>query len=70
MILKQFFFSLDTSELKLINNTFEMAKGVAELKLTESELALYSASVLLSPGKYAKIHFLCCRGMLGKKLGT
>nr|WCS71178.1 hormone receptor-like protein 46-2 [Pardosa pseudoannulata] len=41
----------DTSELKLINNTFEMAKNVAELKLTESELALYSASVLLSPDR-------------------
>lgn len=48
----------DTSELKLINNTFEMAKSIAELKITESELALYSASVLLSPGKYKHKHLL------------
>ncbi|XP_035221414.1 probable nuclear hormone receptor HR3 isoform X1 [Stegodyphus dumicola] len=51
MIPSEAFSTTETSELKLVNNTFEMAKSIAELKLTESELALYSASVLLSPDR-------------------
>ncbi|EEB10626.1 hormone receptor hr3, putative [Pediculus humanus corporis] len=42
------FFTTDTSEMKLVTSVFEFAKSVAELKLTETELALYSAVVLLS----------------------
>ncbi|XP_044738337.1 probable nuclear hormone receptor HR3 isoform X1 [Chrysoperla carnea] len=45
------FFTSDTSEMKLVTCVFEIAKGVAELKLTETELALYSACVLLSPDR-------------------
>ncbi|KAK6619943.1 hypothetical protein RUM44_006343 [Polyplax serrata] len=42
------FFTTDTSEMKLVTSVFEFAKSIAELKLTETELALYSAVVLLS----------------------
>ncbi|GBN23868.1 putative nuclear hormone receptor HR3, partial [Araneus ventricosus] len=51
MIPSEAFTTADTSEMKLVNNTFETAKSIAELKLTESELALYSACVLLSPDR-------------------
>uniref|UniRef100_A0A1B6C292 Probable nuclear hormone receptor HR3 n=1 Tax=Clastoptera arizonana TaxID=38151 RepID=A0A1B6C292_9HEMI len=42
------FYTTDTNEQKLVSLAFEVARGVAELKLTEAELALYSAYVLLS----------------------
>ncbi|KAL1132306.1 hypothetical protein AAG570_010262 [Ranatra chinensis] len=42
------FYTTDTAEMKLVTLAFEVARGVAELKLTETELALYSACVLLS----------------------
>ncbi|KAG1675531.1 putative nuclear hormone receptor HR3 [Nymphon striatum] len=42
------FFTQDTTEMKLVNNAFELAKSYAEMKLTETELALYSAFVLLA----------------------
>ncbi|XP_075217793.1 nuclear hormone receptor 3 ROR-beta [Lycorma delicatula] len=42
------FYTTDTNEMKLVTLAFEVARGVAELKLTETELALYSAVVLLS----------------------
>jgi len=48
--LHSYFLTLDTTEYKLVQQTFELAKTVAELKLTESELALYSAFALISPG--------------------
>lgn len=44
------FYTNDTLEVKLVSLAFEVSRGVAELKLTEVELALYSAVVLLSPG--------------------
>lgn len=44
------FYTSDPNEQKLVALAFEVARGVAELKLTETELALYSACVLLSPG--------------------
>jgi len=53
------FFTTETAEMKLVTCVFEFAKGVAELKLTETELALYSACVLLSAGVYG-ISFTCC----------
>ncbi|XP_072161489.1 probable nuclear hormone receptor HR3 isoform X3 [Bemisia tabaci] len=42
------FYTQDTLEMKLVNLAFEVARSIAELKLTETELALYSAVVLLS----------------------
>ena len=46
------FFTNDTLENKLVSLAFEVSRGIAEYKLTEVELALYSAVVLLSPGSY------------------
>jgi nuclear receptor subfamily 1 group F protein 4 len=50
MLPQDAFFTTETAEMKLVTCVFEFAKGVAELKLTETELALYSACVLLSAG--------------------
>jgi nuclear receptor subfamily 1 group F protein 4 len=36
--------------MKLVGGIFETAKTIAELKLTETELALYQSLVLLWPG--------------------
>ncbi|CAG0880146.1 unnamed protein product [Cyprideis torosa] len=47
----QAFITSDTQELQLVNTMFEIARGVAELKLTETETGLYSAFVLLSPDR-------------------
>lgn len=52
MLPQEAFFTSDTAEMKLVTCVFEVAKSIAELKLTETELALYSACVLLSPGQY------------------
>lgn len=41
------FLTTETVEMKLVNNVFEFAKTIAELKLTDTELGLYSALVLL-----------------------
>jgi hypothetical protein len=41
----------DVTEKRLITEVYDFAKSIAELQLTESELALYSALVLLQPGK-------------------
>lgn len=52
MLPQEAFFTSDTAEMKLVSCVFEMAKSIAELKLTHTEMALYSATVLLSPGQY------------------
>ncbi|XP_048509610.1 probable nuclear hormone receptor HR3 isoform X7 [Athalia rosae] len=49
MLPQDAFYTTDTAEMKLVSCVFELARSVAELKLTETELALYSAAVLLSP---------------------
>lgn len=54
MLPRDAFCSSDQAEAKLVSCIFDMAKSIAELKLTETELALYSAAVLLSPGKIFK----------------
>ncbi|XP_056648713.1 probable nuclear hormone receptor HR3 isoform X5 [Diorhabda sublineata] len=51
MLPQDAFFTSDTAEMKLVSCVFEVAKGIAELKLTETELALYAAIVLLSPDR-------------------
>lgn len=50
MLPQEAFITSDPTELKLIVNSFEMSRAIAELKLSETELALYQACVLLSPG--------------------
>lgn len=49
------FYTSDCFEMKLVACIFETAKSIAELKLTETELALYQSLVLLWPGRT----FLC-----------
>lgn len=44
------FYSNSSFEMKLVACIFETAKSIAELKLTETELALYQSLVLLWPG--------------------
>ena len=44
--------TVDVTEKRLITEVYDFAKSIAELQLTESELALFSALVLLQPGKY------------------
>lgn len=51
MLPQDAFYTTDTAEMKLVSCVFEIARSVAELKLTETELALYSAAVLLSPDR-------------------
>lgn len=46
------FYTSDCFEMKLVACIFETAKSIAELKLTETELALYQSLVLLWPGKF------------------
>lgn len=41
----------NTTEMKLVHDVFDMVRSIAELKLTETELALFSAYVLLSPDR-------------------
>ncbi|GFR19860.1 probable nuclear hormone receptor HR3 [Trichonephila clavata] len=45
------FITSETIEMKLVNNAFAFARSIAEVKLTDTELALYSAYVLLSPDR-------------------
>lgn len=45
------FYTSDCFEMKLVACIFETAKSIAELKLTETELALYQSLVLLWPGE-------------------
>ncbi|XP_050446401.1 probable nuclear hormone receptor HR3 isoform X3 [Cataglyphis hispanica] len=51
LLLQEAFYTTDTAEMKLVSCVFELARSIAELKLTETELALYSAAVLLSPDR-------------------
>jgi nuclear receptor subfamily 1 group F protein 4 len=45
------FLTPDTTEVKLVSSIFDVVRAMAELKVTDTMLALYSAFVLLSPGK-------------------
>jgi nuclear receptor subfamily 1 group F protein 4 len=46
----QAFITADTVEMNLVKSCFEFAQEIAELKLTDTELGLFSAFILLSPG--------------------
>ncbi|RWS15127.1 putative nuclear hormone receptor HR3-like protein [Dinothrombium tinctorium] len=48
---KEAFMTPDTSEMKLVTSVFDFAKCIAEMKLSEVQLALFSAYVLLSPDR-------------------
>lgn len=49
MLHQEIFYTSNSSEMKLVAGIFETAKSIAELKLTETELALYQSLVLLWP---------------------
>ncbi|XP_055600673.1 probable nuclear hormone receptor HR3 isoform X8 [Uranotaenia lowii] len=49
MLPQEMFYTSDSFEMKLVACIFETAKSIAELKLTETELALYQSLVLLWP---------------------
>ena len=46
------FLTTDSVEAELVSAVFDFAKSLAELKLSEIQLALYSAFVLLSSGEF------------------
>lgn len=52
------FYTEATNEVKLLGCAFDLAKTITELKLTDVELGLYSAAVLLSAGKQSSLLFL------------
>ncbi|UYV68819.1 RORB [Cordylochernes scorpioides] len=45
------FMTTDTSEMKLVSKIMEFAKEMTEMKLTPTELGLFSAYVLISPDR-------------------
>jgi nuclear receptor subfamily 1 group F protein 4 len=45
------FLTSDTTEMKLVSSIFDVVRAIAELKVTDTMLALYSAYVLLSPDR-------------------
>ncbi|XP_055634855.1 ecdysone-induced protein 78C isoform X2 [Toxorhynchites rutilus septentrionalis] len=49
MLPQEVFYTSDSFEMKLVACIFETAKSIAELKLTETELALYQSLVLMWP---------------------
>lgn len=53
MLPQEAFYTSDSFEMKLVACIFETAKSITELKLTETELALYQSLVLLWPGNNA-----------------
>lgn len=46
----------DHVEKRLVNLAFEFAKEIAELRLTELELGLFSAYTLFNPGNFFTTH--------------
>lgn len=52
MLPQEAFYTSDSEEMRLVSRIFQTAKSIAELKLTETELALYQSLVLLWPGVY------------------
>ena len=41
----------DTAEMKLVSQIFEFARAVAEMRLSQEALALYSAYILMQDGE-------------------
>ena len=52
--LEAFTTSGNTEEMTLVSQIFDCAKSIAELKLSEVSLSLYSAYILLQSGKKEK----------------
>ena len=56
----------DTVEMNLVSQIFDFAKSLAELRLSDIALALYSAYILLQDGKFFSIY--CLVGLESKSL--
>ena len=48
----------DTIEMKLVSQIFDFAKSVADMRLSDEALALYSAYILLQEGMYNHLKYL------------
>lgn len=51
MLPQEALYTSDSEETKLVACIFDAARSIAQLKLTETELALYQSLVLLWPGE-------------------
>ena len=49
--MEAFMTTRDTIEMKLVSQIFDFAKSIAEMRLSDVALALYSAYILLQEGK-------------------
>lgn len=49
--MEAFMTTADTAEMKLVSQIFDVVKTIAEMQLSETALALYSAYILLQDGK-------------------
>ena len=50
--MEAFMTTRDTVEMNLVSQIFDFAKSLAELRLSDIALALYSAYILLQDGKF------------------
>ena len=50
--MEAFMTTRDTSEMKLVSQIFDFAKELAECRLSDVALSLYSAYILLQHGKF------------------
>jgi nuclear receptor subfamily 1 group F protein 4 len=55
MLPQEAFYTSNTLEMKLVAGIFETAKSIAEIKLTETEVALYQSLVLLWPERSTNV---------------
>ena len=64
--MEAFMTTQDTIETNLVSQIFDFAKSLAELRLSDIALALYSAYILLQDGKFFSIY--CLVGLESKSL--
>lgn len=50
-------FSFSTGCDDLVNAVFDLAKSLSRIQMSEEEMALFSAAVLLSPGDSTFLYF-------------
>ena len=63
--MEAFMTTRDTTEMKLVSQIFDFARALAEFRLSDEQLALYSGYILLQDGEYYLFLFT---GFLGVKL--
>ena len=50
--MEAFMTTRDTTEMKLVSQIFDFARALAEFRLSDEQLALYSGYILLQDGEY------------------